>query len=117
MTIVANDNNELIPQRTVAGNLIMLLEKIIILCLLLIKCLKDCLRILTFIFLMVIPVSLKLLLNLKIKKRLLLLVPMELMLIDVCLLVCVMHQLLFRDDFSVYGTSFDNCLYNLNKVS
>ena len=22
----------------------------------------------------------------------------------------------FRDDFSVYGTSFDNCLHNLNKV-
>ena len=22
----------------------------------------------------------------------------------------------FMDDFSVYGTSFDNCLYNLNKV-
>ena len=22
----------------------------------------------------------------------------------------------FMDDFSVYGTSFDNCLFNLNKV-
>jgi hypothetical protein len=22
----------------------------------------------------------------------------------------------FMDDFSVYGTSFDNCLYNLKKV-
>jgi hypothetical protein len=22
----------------------------------------------------------------------------------------------FMDDFSMYGTSFDNCLYNLNKV-
>ena len=22
----------------------------------------------------------------------------------------------FMDDFAVYGTSFDNCLYNLNKV-
>jgi hypothetical protein len=60
---------------------------------------------------------------------------MELMLIDVCLLVCVMLLLRFKDayllffmdfvkkfvevfmdNFSVYGTSFDNCLHNLDKV-
>jgi hypothetical protein len=35
---------------------------------------------------------------------------MELMLIDVCLLE------VFIDDFSVYGTTFDNCLHNLDKV-
>jgi hypothetical protein len=22
----------------------------------------------------------------------------------------------FMDDFSMYGTSFDNCMYNLNKI-
>jgi hypothetical protein len=80
---------------------------------------------------MVILVSLKLLLKGKIRKKPLLLVLMELMLIDVCLLVCAMLLLhfkdacllffmdfvkVFMDDFSVYGNSFDNCLYNLDKV-
>jgi hypothetical protein len=46
---------------------------------------------------MVIPVSLGLLLKSKIKRKPLLLVLMELMLIDVCLLVCAMLLLLFKD--------------------
>src|SRR5215216_5457042 len=48
---------------------------------------------------MVILVSLKLLLNNKINKKLLLLALTELMLIDVCLLVYVMLQLLFKDAY------------------
>ena len=70
-----------------------------------------------------------------IKKTPLLLVPLEPMLIDVCLLVYAMHLLTFQicmaaifsdfcekivkvfmDDFSVYGTSFDDCLSNLDRV-
>ena len=70
-----------------------------------------------------------------IKKRPLLLVPLELMLIDVCLLVYAMHLLTFQicmaaifsdfcekivkvfmDDFPVYGKSFDVYLSNLDRV-
>ena len=29
--------------------------------------------------------------------------------------MCIDYKV-FMDDFSVYGTSFDNCLFNLNKV-
>jgi hypothetical protein len=46
---------------------------------------------------MVILFFLKLLLNSKIKRKPLLLVLMELMLIDICLLVCVMLLLHFKD--------------------
>ena len=75
-----------------------------------------------------------LLLNL-IKKRPLLLVLLELMLIDVCIMVYAMHLLPFKDvlllyslifcekiveffmdDFSVYGKSFDDYLSNLDRV-
>src|SRR3954465_34295 len=52
---------------------------------------------------------------------------MALMLIGVCLLVyvmpllpfrdvCLLSSMVFMDDFSVYGTYFDNCLHNLDKV-
>jgi hypothetical protein len=60
------------------------------------------------------------------KRRQLSLSPLVLLLIGECPLFCAMLQLLFKDtdkimelfmdDFSVYGTSFDNCLFNLNKV-
>ena len=70
----------------------------------------------------------------RIKKRLLLLALLVPLLIDVCLLVYVMHLLplkdvcllfsdfcekiveVLMDDFSVYGTSFDDCLRNLDRV-
>ena len=105
VTIVPNENNELIPQRTVVGyrmcidfvRSIKLLRKIIILCLLLIKCWKGCLRTLIFVTWMVILVSLKFMLENKTKTKPLLLVRMELLLIDVCLLVCVMLLLCFKD--------------------
>ena len=69
-----------------------------------------------------------------IKQRPLLLALSVLLLIDVCLLVYVMHLLpfkdvmaifsdfcekiceVFMDDFSVYGSSFDDCLSNLDRV-
>ena len=82
---------------------------------------------------MVILVSLKYLCQKRIKKRPLLLALSVPLLIDVCLLVYVTHLLprcmmaifsdfcekiveVFMDDFSVYGTSFDDCLSNLDRV-
>ena len=67
------------------------------LCLLLIKCLKDYLSTHTFAFYMdTLDFDKYLSLNL-IKKRPLLLVPLEPTLIDVCLSVYVMHLLPFKD--------------------
>src|SRR4051812_39494614 len=63
----------------------------------LIKWLKGYLITLTFVILMVIMVSLKFMLTILIKRRLLSLVLMVLMLIGVCILVYVMPLLLFRD--------------------
>ena len=83
---------------------------------------------------MVTLFSLKYLCQKRIKKRPLLLALSVLLLIDICLLVYVMHLLLFKDvmaifsdfcekicevfmdDFSVYGSSFHNCLSNLYRV-
>jgi hypothetical protein len=55
---------------------------------------------------MVILVSLKLLLKSKIKRKPLLLVLMELMLIDVCLLVCAMLLLHFKDACLLFFMDF-----------
>src|SRR3954462_10787366 len=60
------------------------------------KCLKGYPKILTFVILMVIMASLKFMLTLLIKRRPLLLVPLVLMLTDVCLLVYVIPLLLFK---------------------
>src|SRR3954453_8721980 len=84
---------------------------------------------------MVILGFLKLLLKHKIKRKPLLLALMDLMLIGVCLLVCAMLLLPFRDAcllffmvfmkklwryswmiFPSMGLPFDNCLHNLDKV-
>jgi hypothetical protein len=64
------------------------------------------LRKLIFVFLMVILVSLRLLLKSKIKRNPLLLVLMDLMLIDVCLLVCAMLLLLFKDACLLFFMDF-----------
>ena len=78
MTVVANDNNELIPQRTVVGyrmcidyrKLNKATRKDHYPLPFIDQMLEYYLRILTFVSLMVILVSLKLLLNMKIKKYL-----------------------------------------------
>ena len=104
ITVVPNDNDELIPQRIVVGYRMCIdFRKVN-------KVTKKDHYPLPFIdqmlerlykkthfrFLMDTLVSLKLLLNNKIKKKLLLLALTELMLIDVCLLVYVMLLLLFK---------------------
>ena len=61
------------------------------------QCKKGCLRKLIFVSLMAILGFPKLLLQSKIRRKPVLLVRMELLLIDVCLLVCVMLLLLFKD--------------------
>jgi hypothetical protein len=143
ITVVPNENNKLIPQRVVVGYRMCIdfrkVNKVIkkdhYPLSFIDQMLERYLRKLIFVFLMVILVSLRLLLKSKIKRKPLLLVLMELMLIEVCLLVCAMLLLLFQrcmsaifhgfceeivevfmDDFSVYGTSFENCLHNLDKV-
>ena len=85
---------------------------------------------------MVILVSLKYPCQKRIKRKPLLLALSVPLLIDACLLVYVMHLLpfkdvymtaifsdfcekiveVFMDDFSVYRTSFDDCLCNLDRV-
>ena len=82
---------------------------------------------------MVIPVSLKYMCYKRIRKRPLLLALSVLLLIDVCLFVyapatfqrcmtaifsdfCEKIVEVFMDEFSVYGTSFDDCLRNLDRV-
>ena len=105
ITVVPNDKNELIPQRIVTVYRMVIdfrklnkaTRKIITLCLLLIKCLKDYLSTHTFASLMDILAFHKYMFLNLIKKRPLLLVPLELMLIEVCLLVYVMHLLPFKD--------------------
>src|ERR1043165_9347631 len=96
-----------------------------IICPLLIRCLSGCLKTPTFAILMGILASLRFMLTLRIRRRPLSLNLTVLMLIGVCLLVCVMHLLIFRGVcllyfmvsarrlwrslwtiFSVYGTSF-----------
>jgi hypothetical protein len=115
ITVVPNENNELIPQRVVVGYRIcidfrkvnkvtkkdhyplpfidQMLERLSKKTLFT----KKNLRKLIFVFWMVILVSLRLLFKSKIKGKPLLLVLTELMLIDVCLLVCAMLLLLFKD--------------------
>ena len=107
ITIVPNDKNELVPQRIVTGYRMVIdfrkLNKATrkdhypAPCLLLIKCLKDYLSTHTFASLMDIPAFHKYLFLNLIKKRLLLLVLLELMLMDVSLLVYAMHLLPFKD--------------------
>ncbi|KAK1619381.1 hypothetical protein QYE76_024898 [Lolium multiflorum] len=111
MTVVPNDNDELIPQRVVVGYRMCIDYRKVN------KVTKKDHYPLPFIDQMLERLSKNnhfcfldgysgfLLLKLKIKRKPLSLVPMELMLIDV-----------FMDDFSVYGNSFDNCLRNLDKV-
>ena len=106
ITVVPNDKNELIPQRIVTCYRMVIdfrilnkatrkdhyplpfIDK---------KCLKDYLSTHTFASLMDILAFHKYLFPNLIKKRPLLLVPLEHMLIDVCLLVHVMHLLPFKD--------------------
>ena len=120
ITVVPNDKNELIPQRIVTGYRMVIdfrkLNK---------ATRKDHypLSTHTFAFLMDILVSLKYLYHSLIKRKRPLLALLELMLIDVCLLVYAMHSdfcekivEVFIDDFSIYGTSFDDCLSNLDRV-
>ncbi|KAK1644404.1 hypothetical protein QYE76_062209, partial [Lolium multiflorum] len=113
MTVVPNDNDELIPQRVVVGYRMCIdFRKVN-------KVTKKDHYPLPFIDQMLERLSKnthfcfldgysgfsQIVLKLKIKRKPLSLVPMELMLIDV-----------FMDDFSVYGNSFDSCLRNLDKV-
>ena len=98
ITVVPNDKNELIPQRIVTGYRMVIdfrklnkaTRKDHYPFLLLIKCLKDYLSTHTFASLMDILAFHKYLFLNLIKKRPLLLVLLEPMLVDVCLLVYVM---------------------------
>ena len=69
---------------------------------------------LTFVILMVILASLKFMLTLLIKRRPLSLVPMVLMLIDVCLLVCAMLLLLFKGICMLFFMVFVRILWTFS---
>ena len=105
ITVVPNDKNELIPQRIVTGYRMVIdfrklnkaTRKDHYPLLLVMKCLKDYPSTHAFASLMDIMVFHKYLFLNLIKKILLLLVLLESMLIDVCLLVYVMHLLPFKD--------------------
>src|ERR1041385_8866509 len=105
MTVVPNDKNELIPQRTIIGyrmcidfrNLNKATRKDTYpLPFIDHRCLSGCLKTPTFAILMGILASLRFMLTSRIKRRPLSRVLTVLMLIGVCLLGCVMHLLLFR---------------------
>ena len=105
MTIVPNDKNELIPQRSIIGyrmcidfrKLNKATRKDHYPLPIIDQMLEGYLKTPTFVILMVILVSLKSMLTLRIKRKLFSLVLMVLMLIDVCLLVYAMSLLLSRD--------------------
>src|ERR1041384_1325973 len=111
MTVVPNEKNELIPQRTIIGYKMCIdFRKLnrppgrtTILCPLLIRCLSGCLKTPTFAILMGILASLRFMLTLRIRRRPLSRVLTVLILIGVCLLVCVMHLLLFRGVCLLYS--------------
>ena len=104
MTVVPNDKNELIPQRTIIGyrmcidyrKLNKATRRTTILCPLLIRCSSGCLKTPTSVILMGILASPRFMLIPRIKRTPLSCVLTVLMLIGVCLLVCVMHLPLFR---------------------
>ena len=103
MTVVPNDKNELIPQRTIIGYRMCIDYRKLNKATrkdhyppLLIRCLSGCLKTPTFTILTGTQASLRFMLTLSTKRRPLSRVPTVLMLIGVCLLFCVMHLLLFR---------------------
>lgn len=111
----------------------LLLEKIIVLCLLSIKCLIDLQGTNTIVSWMVIQDIIKFWLLRRTNIRLHLLILTIFLLAGECLSGCVMltfqrcmlvifHELIenimevFMDDFSVFGSSYDICLHNLSLV-
>src|ERR1041384_1880864 len=104
MTIVPNDKNELIPQRTIIGyrmcidfrKLNKAARKDHYPLPLLIRCSGGCLKTPTSAILMGILASPRFISTPRIKRRPLSRVLTVLMLIGVCLLVCVTHLLLFK---------------------
>jgi hypothetical protein len=114
ITVVPNENNELIPQRVVVGYRMCIdfrkVNKVTKKDHYPLPFIDQMLERLSkkthFFFLMVILVSLKLLLKGKIRRKPLLLVLMELMLINVCLLVCAMLLLRFKDACLLFFMDF-----------
>ena len=104
MTVVPNDKNELIPQRTIIGyrmcidfrKLNKATRKDHYPLPFIDQMLEGCLKTPSFAILTGILASPKFMLTPRIKRRPLSRVLTVLMLIGVCLLVCVMHLLLFR---------------------
>jgi hypothetical protein len=114
ITVVPNKNNELIPQRVVVGYRMCIdyrkVNKVTKKDHYPLPFIDQMLERLSkkthFVFWMVILVSLRLFLESKIKRKPLLLVLMELMLIDVFLLVCAMLLLLFKDACLLFFMAF-----------